>query len=208
MDWISFLHNIQRGANSRRLTKAEINKRVQQFLGSDYKLNFEFGYKNNSSPIELIHITCGRKYIVKKAEYVANYQSHSASARCPFCYPSPSQNAPLKFNQFVNKYGYTVINGYKNYRSPIKLRCKNGHIIEKLPQNLYLFPECKYCKGYPYNGSEFRNKVLEFCKRRHISQQTLAELSGIERSKFSRILLGEQKMSKEDKEAIISTMKF
>ena len=203
-----FINDTRRGGNSRRLSKTQVNKRIQQNLGSTYKLNFEFGYQNNASPIEIIHSSCGRIYKIKQAEYVFYPQKYISSIKCPFCYPSPSQNAQHKFNQIIYKYGYTVINGYKNSRSPIKLRCEKGHIIEKIPNNLFLFPECKYCKGYPYNVSEFRNKVLEFCKKHHISQQILAELSGIEKSKFSRILLGKEKMSKEDKEAIISTMKF
>ncbi len=51
-----------------------------------------------------------------------------------------------KFQDFVNKKGWSLLTPYKGRFKPIKIKCKSGHIWETTPAAVYQGNTCSLCK--------------------------------------------------------------
>jgi len=150
---------------NKKLTIAEINKRVEKF---GYKcLTLESEYKNNKQPLKFV---CPKNHI-----WYGAYADFSQGKRCRQCgieYVHSLQKHTIEYvRKKVEKFGYKCLSREYNgaHDNSLKLQCPEGHIYTVSWTAFQGGKRCPHCyyfsrfKDYKYteNLKQYRSAVTQ-----------------------------------------------
>lgn len=165
-DFVTFRHKSKRQCDKCTNTKLrqERIKSNSQFLNEVYNLVgneyiFLENYNDARTKIKCKHNIkdCGYEWLITPMDFLKG-------SRCPKC----NGNAKKTQNDFLNEVyqlvgnDYTVIEIYKNARTPIKIRHnKCGTIFNPTPNNFLRGTRCPRCMSNTSEGEKIISKILD-----------------------------------------------
>jgi len=109
-------------------------------IGKNFGCELINDYVNAKTPLWYI---CLRGHRFKKSPYWLKKGYIKIQILCPDC---KMDIYAKKFQDFINKKGWSLLTIYKGRFKPIKIKCKSGHIWETTPAALYQGNRCSLCK--------------------------------------------------------------
>lgn len=82
---------------------------------------------------------------------------------CPTCFKENKELTPKIAKEEFAKYGFELIDGYKNQSSKATVKCENGHVLELSLSKIKCGTGCKYCinNNFKYTQEYVENYLSE-----------------------------------------------
>lgn len=141
----------------KRKTLDQFKEEVKEFGNDEYEV-LSSEYLNNKTPLEMLHKTCGFKYLVKPNCFLDGN-------RCPKCAGKVRKDTDY-FKQEVYDLvsdEYEIIGKYINSKTKITFKHKCGNIFDMTPHSFLSGQRCPKCqhRSYRKTTEEFKNEIYQ-----------------------------------------------
>ena len=115
-------------------------------------LDYEIRVMKNNKKVKYVFIQCNEGH-----KYWVDFNNFKRGYNCKECRDNKRKNSQQEVEEYYKQFGYELLDEYKNNRTPLKMKCPNGHITNTMTywsfKNGNRCPHCKTSKG--------ENKVKE-----------------------------------------------
>lgn len=133
---------------AKRKTNSQFVAEVLELVGEEY--TFTQDYVNSSTKIQVVHNTCGNKYLVRPDAFL------SKGTRCPLCTKENRKNKPVGKRKTLEEFkselvsslgeGYAIKEeSYSGSTKKVTVTHHCGHTWESVPSELLRSRGCTHC---------------------------------------------------------------
>lgn len=136
-------------------------------------LDYEIRVMKNNKKVKYVFIQCNEGH-----KYWVDFNNFKRGYNCKKCRDNKRKNSQQEVEEYYNQFGYELLDEYKNNRTPLKMKCPNGHITNTMTywsfKNGNRCPECsrKAKLSYEHVKEQFENEGYEMISNEYKNANT------------------------------------
>lgn len=133
-----------------------------KLLDDDYELTPNSVYINDSTPIEFLHKSCNKTFMMRPGKFLGT--KNTKGNRCPYCYGTPKKTLEDIKNEALNYNCEVLSNKYINNKENLTFRCLECDNIFEMPYNRFskkdIDIKCPECRKKNRKSNKTTNKII------------------------------------------------